>query len=83
MLRHENVTEDIELMPLPEPFESLEKDDSGVVVVEVGKPAVATEGDEVIVTERVVSLETRRHGSRVNEVRVPRSWTPFVHERDS
>jgi hypothetical protein len=61
MLGHEDVTEEIEAVALASLFEDFEEDCAGVVVVEEGKPMVATEGDEVIVTEGVVSLEVARH----------------------
>ena len=42
-------------------FELIEEGGSGMVVVEVGKTAVATEGDEVIVAEGGVTLQFWRH----------------------
>ena len=67
-------------MALAEGFEGVLEDGAGVVVVEVGETVVATEGDEVVVTEVVVALQTARHLPRVHDW-VPRSWTLFVHER--
>ncbi len=62
MLRHEDVSEDVKSMPLTKAFEEVEKDCPRVIVVEIGKTPVTTEGDEVIVTEGVVTLEVARHG---------------------
>jgi len=81
VFRHEDVGVDVELVALPGAFQGFEEGDAGVVVVEVGKTFVTTEGDEVVVSEGVVSLETARHG-RTEYRWVPRSWTSFVHERD-
>ena len=61
VLGHEDIAEDIKLMPVPEALEGIEKDDTGVIVVEVGKTVIATEGDEVVVAEGVVALQTARH----------------------
>jgi len=77
---HEDVAEDVELVPLPEALEGIENEGAGVVVVEIGKSVEATEGDEMIVTEGVITLEARRHGSRVNEVGFGETGCP-VHGR--
>jgi len=53
VLGHEDVAVDLEAVALPELFEGLEEDCSCVIVVQVGMPVVATEGDEVVVAERV------------------------------
>ena len=47
MLGHDDVAEDEELVALAEAFEGLEEGGAGVVVVEVGEPVVAAEGEEV------------------------------------
>ncbi len=52
--------------PCSEAFEGVEEDDAGVVVVEVGETPVTTEGDEVVVTEGVVTLQMARHVSQVH-----------------
>ena len=48
MLGHENVAEDVELMALAKSFEDFFEDDPCGVVVEIGEPAITTEGDEVV-----------------------------------
>jgi hypothetical protein len=65
VLGHEDVAEDVEVVTSPEFFEGLFEGGAGVDVVEVGEPAVTTEGDEMIVSFGVVSLETARHGVMV------------------
>ena len=67
MLGHEDVAEDIETMALAELFESFQEDCTGVVVVEVWKTLVTTEGHEVIVAEAVIALETARHVRMIRE----------------
>ena len=62
VLGHEDVAEDVELVGGAEFLEFFEEGDSGEVVVEKGKSTVTTEGDEVIVAERLVSLQVGRHG---------------------
>lgn len=57
VLRHEDVAEDVELVAGAELFEFFEEGCSGEVAVEEGKTAVTTEGDEMIVAERLVSLQ--------------------------
>ena len=61
MLGHEDVAEDVETMASAELFEGFEEDCAGVVVVEVRKTLVTTEGHEVIVAEAMIALETARH----------------------
>lgn len=56
VLGHEDVTEDIKLVAGTESFEFFEEDGSGAVVVEIGKTAVTTEGDEVIVTLSLIAF---------------------------
>jgi hypothetical protein len=67
VLRHEDVAVYVEAMALSEAFEGIEEDDPGVVVVEEGETLVTTEGDEVVVTEIVVTLQVARHVVRVIE----------------
>jgi hypothetical protein len=61
VLGHEHIAEDVELVPLPETLESIEEDDASVVVIQIRETLVTTEGDEVVVAEGVVTLETARH----------------------
>jgi hypothetical protein len=63
VLGHEDVAEYEEPMLLSEPFEDFEEVGSGGVGGEVWEPVITTEGEEVVVTFRVVTLETARHGS--------------------
>jgi len=65
---HEDVAEDVEIVPQPELFESFEKDCAGVVVVEVRETPITTEGDEVVVAEAVIALETARHVRMIREL---------------
>jgi len=53
---HEDVAEDVETMASAELFESFQEACTGVIVVEVGKTLVTTEGHEVIVAEAVIAL---------------------------
>jgi hypothetical protein len=62
VLGHDDVTEEFELIVSAGTFERVEKDISGGSSVEVGIAVVATEGDEVVVTFLLVSLEAQRHG---------------------
>jgi hypothetical protein len=62
MLRHDDVAEDLEVVPPPGLFERVEEDVSWGWGVELGFTTVAAEGDEVVVTFVVISLETERHG---------------------
>ena len=68
MLGHEDVAEDVERVSSAELFESFEKDCAGVVVVEIRKTLIATEGDEVVVAEAVITLETARHVWMIREL---------------
>ena len=61
VLGHKDVAEKIEAVTSAGFFEDVEEDGAGSIVVEEGKASVATEGDEVVVTEGVVSLEAARH----------------------
>ena len=61
VLGHEDITEDVELVSFPEAVEGIEKDGAGVIVVEVRETVAATEGDEVVVAEGVIALQTARH----------------------
>ena len=61
VLRHENVAEDVEPMSLSKTFEVFKKDGTAVIIVEIRKTLVATEGDEMIVAEVVKSLQMNRH----------------------
>ncbi len=45
----------------PKLFEGFFEDDAGWVVVQVGEATVTTEGDEVVVSFGVVTLEPARH----------------------
>jgi hypothetical protein len=64
---HEDVAEDVEMVPLTELFEGFEEDCTGVVVVEVRETVITTEGDEVVVAEAVIALETARHVRMIRE----------------
>ena len=61
MFRHEDVAVNVELMALSATLKDVEEYGAGVVVVKIGKTPIATEGDEVVVTKVVVSLQTARH----------------------
>jgi hypothetical protein len=56
VVRHEDITEEKELMALPEFFEFGFEEDASRIGVEIGKTAVATEGDEAIAAFGLVSL---------------------------
>ena len=75
VLGHKDVAVNVEGVALTSGFEDFLEDGAGVVVVEVGEPLVATEGDEVVVVESVETLQTARHGVMVLERvgRVPHS----------
>ena len=62
VLGHEDVTEEEELVTLPELFERLGEDDAGALFVQVGETVVTTEGDEVVVAFGLVTFQTARHG---------------------
>ena len=62
VLGHEDVAVAINLVASTEGFESVQEDGSGVVVVEVGKTVVTTEGEEMEMAFGLVSLQTTRHG---------------------
>lgn len=49
VLGHEDVAEDVELMPRAQLFEYFKERDSRRVAIEEGKPVVAGERDEVVV----------------------------------
>ena len=68
MFGHEDVAEDVETMASAELFESFQEDCTGVVVVEVGKTLITTEGDEVVVAEAVITLEAARHVRMIREL---------------
>jgi hypothetical protein len=61
VLGHEDVTEEIELVALPDFFEGFFEDDSGSIVVQIRETPVTTEGDEVVVSFGLVTLESTRH----------------------
>src|SRR6185312_6459758 len=61
VLGHEDIAEEKELVTLSKLLECFLEDDAGAVVVQVGKTAVATEGDEVVVAFGLITLETARH----------------------
>jgi hypothetical protein len=46
---------------LTESFEDFFEDDAGVIVVQVWETSVTTEGNEVIVSFGLVTLQTARH----------------------
>jgi hypothetical protein len=50
VFRHQDVSEDVELMPGPKLFEFFEEGGSRAIVVKVRQSAVTTEGEEVIAT---------------------------------
>jgi hypothetical protein len=58
---HEDITEEEELVTLPELFERLGEDDAGALFVQVGETVVTTEGDEVIVAFGLITFQTARH----------------------
>jgi hypothetical protein len=58
---HEDVSVEEELVSAAEGFESTQENSSGVVVVEIAKAAVTTEGEEVEVSFGLESLEPARH----------------------
>jgi hypothetical protein len=64
---HKNITEDVELVSLPETLESIEEDDAGVVVVEVRETLVTTERDEMVMAEGMVTLEAARHLGMISD----------------
>jgi hypothetical protein len=61
VLGHENVTEEKELVTLANSFERLLEDDAGVVVGQIGKTLITTEGNEVVVAFGLITLQTTRH----------------------
>lgn len=61
MFGHEDVSVEKEVVALSDAFDGFFEGCAGVVVVQVRKSAVTTEGDEVVVTESVVSLEAAGH----------------------
>ena len=81
VFRHKNVTEDVELVALPEAFKGFDEHGAVVVIVEVGKAFVTAEGDEVIVAEGVISLQVARHVGMIPDG-CPVHGRLFVHERD-
>jgi hypothetical protein len=50
-------------MSLPYTFQGGEEGDAGVIVVQVGKPMVTTEGEEVVVAFGLIALQTAWHGT--------------------
>ena len=64
MLGHEDVAVYLEGVALAKTLEGLEEGDSRLVVVEIGTPVMAAEGDEVVVALRLVALEAAKHGFR-------------------
>jgi hypothetical protein len=93
VLGHENVAEDVEIVSQAELFESFEEDCAGVVVVEVWETLITTEGNEVVVAEAVIALESARHVWMIRELFLVRNedlggfgcWVPhscafFAHE---
>jgi hypothetical protein len=58
---HEDVSVQEELVSAAEGFESIQENSSGVVIVEIAKAAVTTEGEEVEVSFGLESLELTRH----------------------
>jgi len=56
VLGHEDIAEDVELVAVAKSFEDFFEDDPGGVVVEVGEPAITTEGNEVVGAFRLVAL---------------------------
>ncbi len=67
MLGHEDVTEDLELVPCSELFEDCCEGGAGVIVVEVRAPPMATEGDEVVMAFGLVTFEAAWHGVRLTD----------------
>jgi hypothetical protein len=63
-----------------EGFEGLEEGGVGVDVVQLREPAVAAEGEEVVVALRLVTLRTARHGGIVGLWALPRSSGKSAHE---
>jgi len=61
VLGHEDVAEEVEAVPLSQPFECFEEDASGEIVGEIRETPGATEGEEVVIALGVISLETARH----------------------
>lgn len=61
VLGHEDVSVEEELVALSEFFEGFFEDDAGLVVVQEWGLVVTTEGDEVVVTLGLVTLQTARH----------------------
>ena len=62
VLGHDDVAEDFEVVASPGEFEGVEKDIPCLGRVEIRLTAITTEGDEVIVTFLLVSLQAQRHG---------------------
>jgi hypothetical protein len=62
VLRHEDVAVEEELVTSAEGFECVEKDSSGVIVIQVRESVVTTEGEEVEMAFGLVSFQTAGHG---------------------
>jgi hypothetical protein len=62
VLGHEDVAEEEELVTPTEGFERVQEDSSGVIVVAIWESVVTTEGEEVVVTFGLVTLQAAGHG---------------------
>src|SRR5665213_2703154 len=58
---HDDVAVNEELVAFAEGFEDFFKCVAGAAVVEEGEPVVAGEGDEVVLIEGLVALQSARH----------------------
>ncbi len=66
MLGHDDIAEDIETIVGSRLFERIYEESSRRGCVEVGSAPIATERDEMVVSESVESLEVKRHGRIVD-----------------
>jgi len=62
---HENVSEEIELVPLPDVFEDVKEDSARMIGIQIRQAAMTTEGKEVVMAFVLVSLEIVRHARMV------------------
>lgn len=62
---HENVSEEVKLVPLSDAFEDVKEDSARRIGIQIRQAMMTTEGKEVVMAFGLVSLEMERHAHMV------------------
>ena len=78
MFGHENVSEQVKLVPLPDAFEDVKENCAGTIAIQVRQATMTTESEEVVMAFGLVSLEVERHPGMIAR---KDSWKPTHAQR--